>query len=682
MPSSIDSSDRALHRLQRLLLYEKREEVAKRLDVGVALLNAWVAPARSRTIASENWPKIDAAFVADSQVWEPGDFEYVGTRWNDDSFSVRQDASAMEAIERALDDSTLRLFAPNGPSTLGMDFDLFIRSAPLREGVFAHLLATDQTLYAVVVNGLLEPEVRLDAAWAEYFTHIAGANPDGRPVVPDTVGSPPDKMSRLIRECRRMSQKDLANKMSSRLSKSGQGESVREDEIQDWEHGRTVPRGAKQDVLQRLFTECHRFWPVTRFQNICTLADEDCLPEAQEATDAMKKLLQAGPGFAPAPAGKLTIDIHVRSAKLGVDALAHRFRGAPGVHVILVSAGTANSPEFQLDIASREVREVLSGDSSASDVVLIPPAGSRHYAHHRGAEVSTPVGQAAPRKKDSSRYGAWVASRSLIAKEPKRLLAAYAVKTWITFASMVQLGSGTTLNEVMHNIIATQRRDHARWDLTILTTNLDILEYGRDARAEDIRLFGGMQIQLTGGALQPSLDSLIGEYAAHGVSTKLMTPTLVFFGVAGLTFRGSELKITYQYDDELSTQISYAKRETTHRVILCDHTKLGSSAGFDARLSFEDLLSNAETCTIVTDYPEGDDAAIDRLDREVESFKEILRGIVAQKRFMDKDLSLRLVKKEGEELIGDGSLVANYSLSALYEGQRSEPLPEADAPRG
>lgn len=249
---------------------------------------------------------------------------------------------------------------------------------------------------------------------------------------------------------------------------------------------------------------------------------------------------------------------------------------------------------------------------------------------------------------------AWVKNTSRRSPDWKRAIANYAAIHLIEYGDVIQVGSGTTFNALMDKIIERQLDTQEAFDLIVLTSNLQILAKGRDAQNRDQSLFGTMQIILTGGSLNMSLDSLTGEYAAKGVYSDFIFPTTTFFGASGLSFSGG-LTIRYQFEEELSTQVAYAKRPTAQRVLLCDHTKLGRKIGLNAGLSIEDLLERTDKCFVISTLPDNNSEEslqeIKVIEQEEEGLKTLLTRLLeddTRGEYSDKEFALRLVSLEGE----------------------------------
>lgn len=253
----------------------------------------------------------------------------------------------------------------------------------------------------------------------------------------------------------------------------------------------------------------------------------------------------------------------------------------------------------------------------------------------------------------------WIDHWSGVATDWKEAIAIYAANhpEFIDYGTVIQLGSGTSFNKLMEKIVDRQKDQRRGLDLIILTTNLKVLEIGRDAQYQDAGVFSTMQMILTGGSLQFSLHSFVGKYAEEGVRSRMIRPNVVFFGAAGLSFDSHDVTITYQFQEELSTQVSYATRPTDHRVILCDHTKLGKKSAWNSDITARSMLETTDRCTIVSTLPEVTPDASDRERKEIEhqiqivdaqgtAFEQLLDRLAGDAFFENKEFALRLVDRQ------------------------------------
>jgi DeoR/GlpR family transcriptional regulator of sugar metabolism len=256
-------------------------------------------------------------------------------------------------------------------------------------------------------------------------------------------------------------------------------------------------------------------------------------------------------------------------------------------------------------------------------------------------------------EREESRRATWNLTRSQFAIDWKRALGIHTATHFIKHGDVVQGGPGTTNVALMDAIVERQVTMKRGLDLIFMTTSLPVMAKGRDAKEKHVEILQGMQLILTGGAFQGPIDSLVGPYAVQGIRSEMLRPNWVFFGAAGLSFVPS-VSIRYQFDDELATQEAYATRPTDHRVLLCDHTKLGRDVGWKANLTVESILEHATTFRIVTTYPDESDPDRAILDQEVEAFRKLLRNLAAEinkdedHRLRGKEFALRLVSKDGE----------------------------------
>ena len=135
-------------------------------------------------------------------------------------------------------------------------------------------------------------------------------------------------------------------------------------------------------------------------------------------------------------------------------------------------------------------------------------------------------------------------------------------------------------------------------------------------------------------------------------SLKHIAQIVAGIGVAGIGFDEPDGQITYHFDHELSTQESYARRPTAHRVIVCDHTKLGRTTRWQSKTSLRSLTQNTDECTILSSYPAESDANFERhreaTDEHVRCFGRLMEawrtadGEVASEEESSKKAQLRL----------------------------------------
>lgn len=234
----------------------------------------------------------------------------------------------------------------------------------------------------------------------------------------------------------------------------------------------------------------------------------------------------------------------------------------------------------------------------------------------------------------------WVAQHMVHRPEWKLAMARFVAHHFVNYADVIQVGSGTSLNVLMDAIIERQRTDNISLDLVVLTSNLQVV--AKASQASDQQ----MQIILTGGTLQSSLDALAGEYAARAISTDVFHPRVVFFGAAGLTFRDRR-PISYHFPDEVGTQMAYATRPAEHRVVLCDHTKLGKYDTMNADLTLKQLITSAARCTIVSTWPEEEPDVLHRLNQEERALTESLRVLADDPDCAGKEFVLQFVQLDG-----------------------------------
>lgn len=249
-------------------------------------------------------------------------------------------------------------------------------------------------------------------------------------------------------------------------------------------------------------------------------------------------------------------------------------------------------------------------------------------------------------RETNRRYRTWVLRRSNEFSDEKRALARYVAIHILRPQMLVQIASGTTENCLMDEIIANGIED-----IQITTNNLQVLVKG--LRASHF----GISVNLTGGTLNPSIDSLIGPDAARVIADHRYMPNAVFFGAAGLSFKNG-LCIAYAFEDEEATQVAYATRPTETRVLMADDSKLGRTSGRRAPVSLEQMMQTTDEFIVVSSYkPE----AAEKIKNEVAALKALLEPLAKAPEYESKNFSLRFVDMKG-------SLYREYSLRGLREG--------------
>jgi DeoR/GlpR family transcriptional regulator of sugar metabolism len=233
------------------------------------------------------------------------------------------------------------------------------------------------------------------------------------------------------------------------------------------------------------------------------------------------------------------------------------------------------------------------------------------------------------------------------AKEWKQVLAQHAATHLpLKYGQVIQIGSGTTLNYLMDEIIRVQTAEDPALDLVIVTSNLQVFWRGRNALYDHPKQFANTQVILTGGLFHSSLDSLVGAYAAEGIRADVILPDTLFFGAAGLSFQGG-VSLSYQFDVELATQVAYATRQVHLRVLLCDHTKLGKRRPFRADLSIESLLEKATDCLVLSTLPDDDIEARENIAKEQEALTDSLKRLASNLKYRRNNFTFRLLERDG-----------------------------------
>lgn len=270
--------------------------------------------------------------------------------------------------------------------------------------------------------------------------------------------------------------------------------------------------------------------------------------------------------------------------------------------------------------------------------------GMKETNHYSAEDIA--VNDSTSRRKPNQRSQTWVQKRSEDAAAEKRAIARFVAIHILRAGMLVQIASGTTENCLMDEIIANEIED-----IQITTNNLQVLVKGLRA------LPLGTSVNLTGGTLNPSIDSLIGPDAARVIADDRYMPHAVFFGAAGLSFQ-NRLCISYAFEDEEATQVAYATRPTEVRVLMADDSKLGRTCGRRAPVSIEQMMQTAKECIVVSSYKVAEE---DKIQAEADALRQLLQPLVDVPQYRSKNFLLRLVDLTG-------ALHREYSLQGLREG--------------
>jgi len=247
----------------------------------------------------------------------------------------------------------------------------------------------------------------------------------------------------------------------------------------------------------------------------------------------------------------------------------------------------------------------------------------------RIAKVHTgePEAPAAPHMRDEIEPP-WVKKAGVEQAESKDALARYVARHFVRYGMVVFMGPGTTNNRVAQSIFDFQIDSGTPLDLAILTNNLTIFALGADHGKKHPDLFRTTQIISTGGTFQHSINSVVGRFAAQAIESSVLRPHLVLLGASGVSFESPDGGLTYHFEDELEAQSALGTCHTDHRILVCDHSKLGSSKRWRG-CTLRALLSNTSLCTIVTSCPKDDAPADERASFQsaLTSFKRLVEGL-------------------------------------------------------
>jgi hypothetical protein len=126
----------------------------------------------------------------------------------------------------------------------------------------------------------------------------------------------------------------------------------------------------------------------------------------------------------------------------------------------------------------------------------------------------------------------------------------------------------------------------------------------------------------------------------------IFNPDTVLFGAAGVSFDNDNIRVAYQWADELSTQTALATRSCGHRVLICDHLKMGRTSGWLANITLEGMMANAMEVSIITTEPDANDPLREICDAQIASFHLILQRLAREPKLAGRELRLLQVDSE------------------------------------
>jgi DeoR/GlpR family transcriptional regulator of sugar metabolism len=214
----------------------------------------------------------------------------------------------------------------------------------------------------------------------------------------------------------------------------------------------------------------------------------------------------------------------------------------------------------------------------------------------------------------------------------KGAIGRYVASELIGQGRAVLLDAGSTVEAVAQSIFERERRDGCL-NLTIMTNNMGIWRHfnvdghaspsGTDREREVLPSAHSLDLLLTGGKYDRQHDALFGSLACRGIEA--FNPHVVVIGTSGFTFDDKGGLYYHGHTEEEVVKAAMWKKGTEHRIIVCDHTKMGRKDSFLGG-KIEDLVAGAKRCTIVTTSPEleprsgePDDRAFKRVKAEGEA---------------------------------------------------------------
>lgn len=181
-------------------------------------------------------------------------------------------------------------------------------------------------------------------------------------------------------------------------------------------------------------------------------------------------------------------------------------------------------------------------------------------------------------------------------RKSKEAIAKYVVKYIIEDCMSIFLDAGSTIHQIGLRLFDDCS---CRSGLTIMTNNMLVFEEFRERSVEMYEK--GNFLSLSGGSYIQNHQALFGLAAEEAL--KAFNPHVVIIGVSGFVINDEDVPQGVFHHDivsEVMTKRVIVQKPTSHRVIVCDYSKIGRPDA--SRIAtIQDLAAqNAKRCTIVT----------------------------------------------------------------------------------
>ncbi|MBM3242301.1 hypothetical protein FJZ31_39035 [Candidatus Poribacteria bacterium] len=181
----------------------------------------------------------------------------------------------------------------------------------------------------------------------------------------------------------------------------------------------------------------------------------------------------------------------------------------------------------------------------------------------------------------------------------KKMLAEYVAKDLIKPETTVFLDAGSTIQCVGQAIFEREYREKMK--LCIMTNNMMIFQnFNKCLQDGRLPANHSLSLVLTGGEYDMQHDALFGCIAVASLEAIKCHTSII--GTSGITLEKGGGPHSHALTAEKVIKEAIFKKKVEHRIIVCDHTKLGRE---DSLLcgKIEDIVKDADKCTIVIGCP-------------------------------------------------------------------------------
>ena len=207
-----------------------------------------------------------------------------------------------------------------------------------------------------------------------------------------------------------------------------------------------------------------------------------------------------------------------------------------------------------------------------------------------------------------------------VRRTEKKAIAKHIANNLIDPQTTVFLDAGSTVRLVAQEIFSRETSmggasAHEQLKLCIITNNMFIFQdFNKYLQDGDLPADHSLSLVLTGGEYDMQHDALFGTIAVASLDAIKCHVSII--GTSGITLDKEGGPHSHALTAEKVIKKSIFKKKVQHRIIVCDHTKLGQE---DSLLcgKTQNIIDKTEKCTIVIGVPNKVDFLRKKIDAEL-----------------------------------------------------------------